>query len=61
MLIYSVAFSSKKWRTLDIADFYLGTPLPPSRFEYIRISLKMVPDEIMKRYHLYRMEQLRLF
>jgi hypothetical protein len=26
MLIHSVVSSKKKWRTLDIADFYLGTP-----------------------------------
>jgi hypothetical protein len=58
MLIhYSVVPSNKKWRTLDIADFYLGTHLPPSRYEYIRISLKMLPDEIMKRYHLYGLER----
>ncbi len=38
MLIHSVVSSNKKWRTLlvDIADFYLGTPLPPSRYEYIQ-------------------------
>ncbi len=55
MLIHSVVSSNKKWRTLDIAA--LGTPLPPSRYEYIRISIKMIPDEIMKRYHLYGMER----
>jgi hypothetical protein len=56
MLIHSIVSSNKKWRTLDIADFYLGTPLPPSRYEYIRISLKMIPTEIMKRYQLYGLE-----
>jgi hypothetical protein len=57
MLIQSVVSSKKKWRTLDVADFYLGTPLPPSRYEYIRISTKMIPDEIMKRYMLYGLER----
>ena len=57
MLIHSVVSSKKLWRTLDIADFYLGTPLPPSRYEYIRISTKMLPDEIMIRYRLYGMER----
>ena len=33
LLIHSVVSSNKKWRTLDIADFYLGTPLPASRYE----------------------------
>ncbi len=57
MLIHFIVSSNKKWRTLDIADFYLGTPLPPSRYEYIRISLKMIPAEIMKRYQLYGLER----
>jgi hypothetical protein len=56
MLIHSVVSSNKKWNTLDISDFHLGTPLPPSRYNHIRISIKMIPDEIMKRYHLYGME-----
>ncbi len=56
LVIHSVVSSNKKWRTLDIADFYLGTPLPAARHEYLRISLKMIPEEIMRRYHLYGME-----
>jgi hypothetical protein len=32
LVIHSVVSSNKKWRTLDIADFYLGTPLPASRY-----------------------------
>ncbi len=56
LLIHSGVSSNKKWRTLDIADFYLGTPLPASRYEYIRINLKMIPKDIMKRYRLYGME-----
>ena len=56
LVIHSVVSSNKQWRTLDIADFYLGTPLPASRYEYLRISLKMIPEEIMRRYHLYGME-----
>jgi hypothetical protein len=57
MLIHSIVSSNKKWRTLDIADFYLGAPLPPSRYEYLRINTKMIPDEIMKRYQLYGLER----
>ncbi len=57
MLIHSVVSSKKKWRTLDITDFHLGTPLPPSRYEYIRISTKMISDEIMKRYQLYGLQR----
>jgi hypothetical protein len=53
LLIHSVVSSNKKWRTLDIADLYLGTPLPASRYEYIRINIKMIPKDIMIRYRLY--------
>jgi hypothetical protein len=42
LLIHFIVSSNKKWRTLDIAHFYLGTPLPASRYEYIRINLKMI-------------------
>ena len=44
-LIHSVAsdrlHGAMNWMTLDIKDFYLGTPLP--RAEFIRIPLKMIP------------------
>jgi hypothetical protein len=35
LLIHSTVSARKKWRTLGIADFYLGTPLPASRYEYM--------------------------
>ena len=36
--------------TMDITNFYLMTPL--SRPEYIRVSIKDIPDEIIREYEL---------
>jgi hypothetical protein len=35
LLIYSVISGDFKWMTIDITDFYLGTSLLSSRFEYL--------------------------
>jgi hypothetical protein len=37
--------------TTDLKDFYLGTPM--ERFEYMRIPIHMIPDEIMDQYNLH--------
>jgi hypothetical protein len=36
------------WMTMDIKDFYLGTPLP--RTEYMRIDLKQIPPKSREKY-----------
>ena len=36
--------------TVDLKDFYLGTPL--DRYEYLRIPLSMLPEEIIQHYNL---------
>ena len=36
--------------TVDIKDYYLGTPM--NRFEYMRIPVKHIPDDIMHQYNL---------
>ena len=36
--------------TADIANFYYGTPL--DRFEYLRVQLSLIPDEIIAQYKL---------
>ncbi len=36
--------------TTDIKNFYLNTPL--DRFEYMRFSLALLPDEIVSQYNL---------
>ena len=38
--------------TADIEDFYYGTPL--SRFEYVRMSLADIPEEIVGQYNLHK-------
>jgi hypothetical protein len=35
---------------MDIKNYYLGTPLP--RYEYIRLPLSIIPDEIITKYNL---------
>ena len=36
--------------TLDISNFYLGTPM--TRPEYMRLPLKLIPQEIVDKYKL---------
>ena len=38
------------YMTVDIKDFYLGTPM--NRFEYMRIPVKHIPQDIMQQYNL---------
>ena len=45
-----VSTPGAKFMTMDIPNFYLMTPL--KRPEYIRVSLKDIPDEITKEYKL---------
>jgi hypothetical protein len=35
---------------MDIKNYYLGTPLP--RYEYIRLPLAIIPDEVIQKYNL---------
>ena len=56
MLVAKILFNSvvstrnAKFMTMDISDFYLMTPL--KRPEYIRISIKEIPKEIINKYKL---------
>jgi hypothetical protein len=52
LLIHSVISGDFKWLTIDIADFYLGTPLPASRYEYLRIHVDKLPPAIIAQYNL---------
>ena len=45
LLIHSVVSDNKSWLTLDIKDFYLGTPL--NRPEFLRIPTKYRPEQII--------------
>jgi hypothetical protein len=37
--------------SMDIKNYYLGTPL--ERYEYVRIPISIVPDDIMNEYNLH--------
>ncbi len=43
LLLHSTVSDNKKWFTIDIKDFYLGTPLPDTRYEYVHIERKKLP------------------
>ena len=50
LLIHSVVSEKKHWMTIDIKDYYLGTPL--LRPEYIRIPTRMIPSSTMTKHKL---------
>jgi hypothetical protein len=53
LLLHSVISGDHSWMTIDIADFYLGTPLlPTSRYEYLRINVDKIPPSILAKYNL---------
>ena len=39
-----------KYLVTDIKDFYYGTPL--TRYEYLRMHIKLIPEEIIRQYNL---------
>ena len=45
-----VSTSGAKFMTIDISDFYLNTPL--TRWEYVKLNLRDIPDEIVSEYNL---------
>jgi hypothetical protein len=46
-------FNSTRFMTLDVSNFYLKTPL--DQFEYMRLHLDIIPEEIIKAYRLHAM------
>ena len=40
---------------MDISNFYLGLPLP--RPEFMRLPIKLIPDEIIQKYNLKQIEE----
>ena len=52
ILIHSTVSSGRKWMTIDIKDFYLGTPLPDGHYEYIRIHRSKLPAAVITKYNL---------
>jgi hypothetical protein len=52
LLVHSIISGDYNWMTIDIADFYLGTPLPASRHKYLRINLRQLPPALITQYNL---------
>ena len=50
ILLNSVISTDANWLTLDIVDYYLGTPLP--RPEYLRIPIRFIPPDVVGKYNL---------
>ena len=50
ILIHSVICEKAKWLTMDIKDFYLGTPL--ERPQYIRIPTKFLSTQSINKHNL---------
>ena len=44
-----------KYFTLDISNFYLGTPM--DRPEYTRIPIKIIPQDVIDKYKLNEIEE----
>ena len=49
-----ISTPSARFLTLDLKNFYLGTPLPKNRF--IKIKIEMLPEEIIAKYNLWAIE-----
>ena len=39
--------------TMDIKIYYYGTPM--ARYEYMRISMDLIPDEVINQYNLHKL------
>jgi hypothetical protein len=51
LLINSIfSTTGAKFMTMDIKDFYLNTPM--MRYEYMRLKLSDIPDDVIKHYNL---------
>ena len=50
LLLNAVVSEDASWMTIDIKDFYLGTPLKDN--EYMHIKGRHIPTDIRMRYHL---------
>jgi hypothetical protein len=46
----TISTDGAKYMCLDVKNFYLGTPM--DTFEYMRIPIKLIPDEIIAQYNI---------
>jgi hypothetical protein len=51
LLTSTVSTPGARFMTTDIKNFYLNTPL--DRFEYMRLSMALLPNEIIRQYNLH--------
>ena len=50
LLNSTVSTPSARFLVLDIKNFYYGTPM--ERYEYMKLPIKLIPEEIVKQYNL---------
>ena len=50
LLNSTISTPDAQFMTLDIKDFYYGTPM--SRYEYMKLAFDLFPDKIIKHYYL---------
>jgi Reverse transcriptase (RNA-dependent DNA polymerase) len=49
-----ISTEGAKFMTIDIKDFYLNTPM--ERYEYMRIPINVIPEDIVQQYNLKALE-----
>jgi hypothetical protein len=49
----TLSIKDEKIMMMDINSYYLGTPLPT--YEYMRLPISILTDEIIEKYHLKRL------
>ena len=47
-----ISTEDAKFLTIDLKDFYLGTPMKPKDYAYMRIPVSLIPAKIMEMYNL---------
>jgi len=54
-LLFNSVLSTTNARCMmgDLKDFYLGTPMQPEHYAYMRIPVSAIPEAIMEHYHLH--------
>ena len=53
-ILFNSILSKKgvKFMTVDVKNFYLNTPLVKGKEDYMRIHLKLIPENIIEEYNL---------
>ena len=48
----TISTKNAQYATLDIKDYYYGTPMTVEEYEYVRMSLDIIPEEILTQYEI---------